>query len=123
MIIFIWTPPHFWALALYKSDDYKRAGIPMMPLIVGNKRTINMIIFYSILLMPTALLLGLYYSLFYFISALVLSSVFIYLAFSLKKNTDDIAILEKKAQALFFFSILYLFNIFSIILIDNLIWS
>ena len=123
MIIFIWTPPHFWALALYKSEDYKRAGIPMMPLIVGNKRTINMIIFYSILLMPTALLLGLNYSLFYNISALVLSSVFIYLAFSLKKNVNDIATLEKKAQALFFFSILYLFNIFSIILIDNLIWS
>ena len=123
MIIFIWTPPHFWALALYKSDDYKRAGIPMMPLVVGNKRTINMIIFYSILLLPIALLLGMYYSLFYFVSALILSSIFIYLSLSLKKNSDDLVALEKKAQTLFFFSILYLFNIFSIILIDNLIWQ
>jgi heme O synthase-like polyprenyltransferase len=82
-----------------------------------------MIIFYSILLLPIALLLGMYYSLFYFVSALILNSVFIYLSLSLKKDSDVLGALEKKAQTLFFFSILYLFNIFSIILIDNLIWQ
>jgi protoheme IX farnesyltransferase len=52
MIIFLWTPPHFWALALYKSNEYKKAGIPMMPVIVGPKQTLNMIVTYSFLLMP-----------------------------------------------------------------------
>jgi protoheme IX farnesyltransferase len=120
-IIFVWTPPHFWALALYKSDDYERANIPMMPLIVGNKRTVNMIIAYSFILLPVAMSLSLYYSIFYSVSIFSLSAIFVYLSITLKLSIDK-PNFEKKAQNLFFFSIFYLFNIFSIILIDNSIW-
>ena len=65
-IIFVWTPPHFWALALYKSDDYRKANIPMMPLVVGNKKTVNLIIAYSLILMPVVMSLSFYYSILHF---------------------------------------------------------
>ena len=121
LLIFIWTPPHFWALALYKSDDYKKAGIPMMPLVVGDKKTVNMIIGYAIILIPTSMLLSIYYSQFYLVCAAILNLLFIYLSFSLKAHLGKDSF-EKKAKNLFFYSILYLFNIFAIILIDNLLW-
>ena len=120
-IIFVWTPPHFWALALYKSDDYRRANIPMMPLIVGNKKTVDLIIVYSLILMPVVMSLSFYYSMFYSVSIFTLSSIFVYLSITLKLGLNKPGF-EKKAQNLFFFSIFYLFNIFSIILIDNTIW-
>ncbi len=123
MLIFLWTPPHFWALALYKSDDYKKAGIPMMPLIVGERKTINLIIAYSITLLPLTLIMSSYYSLFFGISSTALSIFFIYLAFDLKRSWLKDGLLERKAQMLFYFSIIYLFNIFSILLIDNLLWN
>ena len=85
-LIFLWTPPHFWALALYKSDDYKKAGIPMMPLIVGERKTINLIIAYSITLLPLTLIMSSYYSLFFGVSSTALSIFFIYLAFDLKRS-------------------------------------
>ena len=121
MIIFVWTPPHFWALALYKSDDYKKASIPMMPLVVGYEKTVNMIIAYSFILMPVVMSLSFYYSTFYSISIFILSSIFIYLSLMLRISLNK-PNFEDRAQNLFFFSIFYLFNIFSIILIDNLIW-
>ena len=123
MLIFLWTPPHFWALALYKSDDYKKAGIPMMPLIVGERKTINLIIAYSITLLPLTLIMSSYYSLFFGVSSTALSVFFIYLAFDLKRSWLKDGLLERKAQMLFYFSIIYLFNIFSILLIDNLLWN
>ena len=123
MLIFLWTPPHFWALALYKSDDYKKAGIPMMPLIVGERKTINLIIAYSITLLPLPLIMSSYYSLFFGVSSTALSIFFIYLAFDLKRSWLKDGLLERKAQMLFYFSIIYLFNIFSILLIDNLLWN
>ena len=123
MLIFLWTPPHFWALALYKSDDYKKAGIPMMPLIVGERKTINLIIAYSITLLPLTLIMSSYYSLFFGVSSTALSIFFIYLAFDLKSSWLKDGLLERKAQMLFYFSIIYLFNIFSILLIDNLLWN
>ena len=123
MLIFLWTPPHFWALALYKSDDYKRAGIPMMPLIVGERKTINLIIAYSITLLPLTLIMSSYYSLFFGVSSTALSIFFIYLAFDLKRSWLKDGLLERKAQMLFYFSIIYLFNIFSILLIDNVLWN
>ena len=123
MLIFLWTPPHFWALALYKSDDYKKAGIPMMPLIVGERKTINLIIAYSITLLPLTLIMSSYYSLFFGVSSTALSIFFIYLAFDLKRSWLKDGLLERKAQMLFYFSIIYLFNIFSIQLIDNLLWN
>ena len=123
MLIFLWTPPHFWALALYKSDDYKKAGIPMMPLIVGERKTINLIIAYSITLLPLTLIMSSYYSLFFGVSSTALSIFFIYLAFDLKRSWFKDGLLERKAQMLFYFSIISLFNIFSILLIDNLLWN
>ena len=123
MLIFLWTPPHFWALALYKSDDYKKAGIPMMPLIVGERKTINLIIAYSITLLPLTLIMSSYYSLFFGVSSTALSIFFIYLAFDLKRSWLKDGLLERKAQMLFYFSIIYLFNIFSILLIDNVLWN
>ena len=123
MLIFLWTPPHFWALALYKSDDYKNAGIPMMPLIGGERKTINLIIAYSITLLPLTLIMSSYYSLFFGVSSTALSIFFIYLAFDLKRSWLKDGLLERKAQMLFYFSIIYLFNIFSILLIDNLLWN
>ena len=123
MLIFLWTPPHFWALALYKSDDYKKAGIPMMPLIVGERKTINLIIAYSITLLPLTLIMSSYYSLFFGVSSTALSIFFIYLAFDLKRSWLKDGLLERKARMLFYFSIIYLFNIFSILLIDNLLWN
>ena len=109
MLIFLWTPPHFWALALYKSDDYKKAGIPMMPLIVGERKTINLIIAYSITLLPLTLIMSSYYSLFFGVSSTALSIFFIYLAFDLKRSWLKDGLLERKAQMLFYFSIIYLF--------------
>ena len=123
MLIFLWTPPHFWALALYKSDDYKKAGIPMMPLIVGERKTINLIIAYSITLLPLTLIMSSYYSLFFGVSSTALSIFFIYLAFDRKRSWLKDGLLERKAQMLFYFSIIYLFNIFSILLIDKLLWN
>ena len=123
MLIFLWTPPHFWALALYKSDDYKKAGIPMMPLIVGERKTINLIIAYSITLLPLTLIMSSYYSLFFGVLSTALSIFFIYLAFDLKRSWLKDGLLERKAQMLFYFSIIYLFNIFSILLVDNLLWN
>ncbi len=123
MLIFLWTPPHFWALALYKSEDYKKAGIPMMPLIVGERKTINLIIAYSITLLPLTLIMSSYYSLFFGVSSTALSIFFIYLAYDLKRSWLKDGLFERKAQMLFYFSIVYLFNIFSILLIDNLLWN
>ena len=123
LLIFLWTPPHFWSLALYKSEDYKKAGIPMMPLVVGKKSTVNMIIYYSLSLVVMTLILSFYYSLFFAILGLALSSIFVYLSINLRRFIDDQINFERKAQNLFYFSIIYLFNIFSIILVDNLLWD
>jgi len=123
LLIFLWTPPHFWALALYKSSDYKNAGIPMMPLVVGKHKTINLIILYSLTLLPITLIMSSYYSLFFGTLSTALSGIFIYLAFDLRKSYLQKRLFEKKAQTLFYFSIIYLFNVFSILLIDNLLWN
>ena len=121
MIIFLWTPPHFWALALYKSNEYKKAGIPMMPVFVGPKKTLNMIVTYSFLLMPFTVGLGIFFSYFYTLSALILSIIFIFLSLKLKNTPTDDQNFEKKAQQFFYFSIIFLFNIFSILLIDSVL--
>jgi protoheme IX farnesyltransferase len=120
-IIFLWTPPHFWALALYRSGEYKKAGIPMMPVIVGPERTLNMIVAYSAILFPVTISLGLFYSYFYTISATVLSVIFVYLSLKLKNTPVDAKDFEKKAQQFFYFTIIFLFNIFAILLIDSVV--
>ena len=90
-IIFIWTPPHFWALALFKSDDYKKAGIPMMPIIAGNRSTQNQILAYSLLLAPVGVLpwvMGMS-GMVYGVISILLGTAFVYLAFDLWKMSPD----------------------------------
>ena len=123
LLIFLWTPPHFWALALYQSDDYKKAGIPMMPIVVGDKKTVTMIILYSFTLLPVTIMMSYYYSIFFAISSAILGISFIYLALNLRTFLGEGQMFVRKAQTLFYFSIIYLFNIFAILLIDNLMWN
>lgn len=115
LLVFLWTPPHFWALALYKSGDYQKAGIPMLPVVAGRKATLRQILLYSIALVPVSLLpwyfgaAGLHYA----ALALVLSGLFAVLAFALWREDSD-----KRAKMLFGYSILYLFLIFAAMMAD-----
>ncbi len=120
LIIFIWTPSHFWALSLFKSEDYKKANIPMLPVTSGVDITKKNILVYSILLFPVALapyyfkFLGLIYLSF----SLPLSIYYIFICFKLFMTKDQNS--EKNiAKQIFAFSILYLFAIFISILIDK----
>ena len=120
LLIFIWTPSHFWALSLFKSEDYRKANIPMLPVTSGVKTTKNNILVYSILLFPVALapfylkFLGLIYLSFSF----PLSAYYIIICFKLFKAKDakSETIIAKQ---IFAFSILYLFAIFISILVDK----
>jgi protoheme IX farnesyltransferase len=121
-IIFLWTPPHFWALALFKSRDYANAGIPMMPVVAGPKATRQHIFVYSLALVPTGLapwLIG-SASLFYGIFAAILGAIFIWRAWKVlaQSANDDLFTNEKK---LFIYSIKYLFLIFGALLADAII--
>ena len=118
MLIFLWTPPHFWALALVKSEDYKKAGIPMMPNVVGQTSTKNQILLYSTLVLICSIVpffLG-YVGYIYFVSALFMSSIFLFFSFAL------IMLPEKKLEMpLFGYSIFYLFGIFIFLMVDKYI--
>ena len=117
-IIFIWTPPHFWALALVKNDDYTRAGIPMMPVVAGLQSTINQIVAYSIVLAPFAVLpavMGMT-SIVYGVVASMLGLGFLGYALRLKREPSD-----ANAMALFKYSILYLFLIFLALGLDAIL--
>ena len=120
MVIFLWTPPHFWALALVKSEDYSKAKIPMMPNVVGETSTKNQMFIYSVLLFfssVTPYVLG-YSGLLYFVCALSLSFIFITLSLAL------ILIPKKKLEMpLFGYSIFYLFGIFISLVFDKLYYS
>jgi protoheme IX farnesyltransferase len=122
LIIFLWTPSHFWALSLYKVKDYKKANIPMLPITNGIETTKKNIFVYSILMLPAIALP--YYVGFvgeiFLLSGLVITFYYNYLCYQLysfKKNKFEI----KKAQQIFGYSILYLFLIFVLFLVDKLI--
>ena len=123
-IIFFWTPPHFWALALFVETDYAAAGIPMMPVVAGHKSTRRQILIYAVLLLPVALapfLLGLTHWL-YGLSALLLGTAFLLLScrvatFRTAENDADM----RAEKRLFGFSILYLFALFGALVADRLI--
>ena len=122
LIIFVWTPSHFWALSLYKTDDYKKAKIPMLPITSGIQATKFNIFIYSVILFPVALapFFFNFSGLIYFIFSLILSGYYIFISYKLLKEKNPIA--EKKLAAkLFGYSILYLFIIFTSILIDRVI--
>ena len=122
LIIFIWTPSHFWALSLYKSEDYRKAKIPMLPITSGVKTTKLNIFVYSLILFPVSTLpFFLNYSgEIYAALSVVLSGYYVLIAYKLFKEKNSIK--EKKlATKLFVYSILYLFMIFVSILIDKFI--
>jgi len=122
LIIFFWTPSHFWALSLYKSDDYKKAKIPMLPLTNGIESTKLNIFIYSLIMLPVIVFPFWisFVGLVFLIPALILTFYYIYLCYELysyKKNKFN----SKKAKSIFGYSILYLFLIFVLFLIDKII--
>jgi protoheme IX farnesyltransferase len=116
LIIFIWTPPHFWALALYRTNDYLKAGLPMLPVTHGQKFTRLHILLYSIALFATTLLPYVIRmsGLFYLFCAFVLGAVFIHYAWRLFRVYSDAL-----ARKLFRYSIVYLALLFGALLIDH----
>ena len=122
LIIFFWTPSHFWALSLYKVDDYKKAKIPMMPLTDGTEKTKLYILIYSLLMLPAIILpFAINFSgLIYLIPVMMLTIYYNYICYDLYKHKKNKFVL-KKAKKVFGYSILYLFLIFVLFLVDNLI--
>ena len=122
LIIFFWTPSHFWALSLYKADDYKKAKIPMMPITDGVEKTKLYILIYSLLMLPVVILPYVinFSGFIYIIPVMMLTFYYNFLCIDLyryKKNKFDL----KKAKKVFGYSILYLFLIFVLFLLDYLI--
>jgi len=122
LIIFFWTPSHFWALSLYKADDYKKAKIPMMPLTDGIEKTKFYILIYSLLMLPVIFLpYAIKFSdLIYLIPVMMLTIYYNFICYDLYRHKKNKFVL-KKAKKVFGYSILYLFLIFVLFLIDNLI--
>ena len=115
-LIFVWTPPHFWALALYRQMDYAKARVPMLPVVAGRDATKRQIVGYSLLLAPLGVMpavlgtAGLVYG----AVAAVMGLCFLLLAAAVRRNDDD-----RPARQLFGFSILYLFVLFTLLIVDR----
>ena len=122
LIIFFWTPSHFWALSLYKSDDYKKAKIPMLPIISGIKTTKLNILIYAIILFPVSVspFFFKFSGEIYLIVSTFLSGYYVFLSYQLFK-AKSLRNEKKLATKLFAYSILYLFLIFTSVLIDKII--
>jgi protoheme IX farnesyltransferase len=117
LIIFFWTPPHFWALALFRSDDYARAGVPMLPVVAGPDATRLQILLYTIVLVAVAAApwpLG-YFDAIYGVTSLVLGGGMMALAIEVYRRRDRIASL-RATRKMFAFSIFYLFALFATLL-------
>jgi protoheme IX farnesyltransferase len=115
-IIFLWTPPHSWALALFRKGDYKAAGVPMLPVVAGERATKKQMAIYTALLIPVTLapvLIGMS-GVLYGSAAVILGLGFARHMVRVWKDTE-----EKAARPMFFFSILYLFLIFAALLADR----
>jgi heme o synthase len=118
LIIFLWTPPHFWALSLYRSEDYARAGVPMLPVVAGEQETRRQILLYTLVLAPLGVapwLLG-YTGAMFGIAASALGAVMIALAWRVRKERGR----HNASKQLFAFSILYLFLLFAMLLVDRM---
>ncbi|UYN96750.1 MAG: heme o synthase [Enhydrobacter sp.] len=121
-LIFLWTPPHFWALALYRSDDYRRAGVPMLPVVAGARETKRQMLLYTLILLPVALaptLLGAV-SWLYGAVALALGFAFVGHALAVWRTADD-ASGHPAARRMFRFSLLYLAALFAALPIDRIL--
>lgn len=118
-IIFFWTPPHFWALALFRSDDYARAGVPMLPVVAGPDATRLQILLYTVVLVAVALVpwpLG-YFSAAYGVTSLVLGAGMLWLAVDVYRLREGVPA-GRATRKLFAFSILYLFALFAVLLVE-----
>ena len=124
LIIFVWTPPHFWALALCRIEDYARAGVPMLPVVAGVDETRRQILVYSVLLLPVAFAPALFgmVGLPYLVLTAILGLLFVHYAWSLGRARDSDG-MRKAARSLFGYSILYLFAIFAVLLVEQLLGS
>ncbi len=116
LIIFAWTPPHFWALAIHRKDEYAKENIPMLPVTHGGQFTKLQIILYTIILILVSLLpfVVLMSGIFYLMSALILGAIFLYYSMRLYFNEDN-----EQAFPTFVYSIYYIFLIFAALLIDH----
>jgi heme o synthase len=118
LIIFIWTPPHFWALALYRTQDYARAGIPMLPVVAGEVATRRQILLYTLVLVPVGIapwMLG-YAGMLYGLISAVTGGIMLLLAVQVFRER---APAERACRHLFAFSILYLFLLFATLLVER----
>jgi protoheme IX farnesyltransferase len=118
LIIFFWTPPHFWALALYRTDDYARAGIPMLPVVAGEIKARQQILRYALALAPLGVapyLLG-YAGALYGLTAVLAGVIFVVLAWQVSCERRPA---ERASRQLFTFSILYLFVLFAVLLVER----
>ena len=115
LIIFLWTPPHFWALSLNRTNEYARAGVPMLPVVAGRAATTRQILIYCVLLVPVSVLpwsLGLP-ARSYGATAIVCGAIFVALALQLRRSREAD---RQAAHRLFVFSIFYLFLLFAALL-------
>jgi protoheme IX farnesyltransferase len=122
LIIFMWTPPHFWALSLYRCRDYERVGVPMLPVVSGLAETRRQILIYSVLLAPLAVVpyfvgLG---GVAYLVCASALGAVFVGLALRVYVTTEG-RDADTAARQLFWFSILYLYMLFAVLLAEAVV--
>jgi protoheme IX farnesyltransferase len=118
LIIFFWTPPHFWALALYRADDYARAGVPMLPVVAGELTTRRQILLYTFILVPLGVapwLLG-YAGVLYGATAVVTGAAMVALAWQVYRERSPA---DRASKHLFAFSVLYLFLLFAVLLVER----
>jgi protoheme IX farnesyltransferase len=118
LIIFFWTPPHFWALALYRADDYERAGVPMLPVVAGDLNARRQILRYTLILVPLGVapwFLG-YAGPLYGLTAAVTGAIMVALAWQVFCERRPA---ERASKQLFAFSILYLFLLFTVLLVER----
>jgi protoheme IX farnesyltransferase len=127
LVIFLWTPPHFWALALVKNEDYKRAKVPMMPVVAGAALTVNQMLFYAILLVPCTIAIiftSEHLSWFSLVSFVLLGVVFVQKILRLRKAVPIATCPEDSHPAswkVFTFSMIYLAGFFFVIVLDSFI--
>jgi protoheme IX farnesyltransferase len=113
LIVFLWTPPHFWALALMIKDAYAAAGVPMLPVVRGDRETARQIVLYSLVMVAFTVVVGLWLGPLYTVAAVVLGGVFIALAVLLRRDLS-----RTRAQVLFHYSLLYLALLFTAAALD-----
>ena len=122
-IIFLWTPPHFWSLALFMEADYAKAGVPMLPVVAGEAATRRQILLYTLVLVPVSLLpwalalTGWVYG----AVAIVTGTIFVIRALAVARNTATLTSAMGPEKALFKYSLLYLFLIFAALVVDHVV--